>query len=653
MATDNEQLVLSISADTRQIQRQLKSLVGQTQANTKAIEDAFKGIDGAASGTFDRIAANSNKAFSAGEQGAKRFQAAMKASTVQTGNLAAQLSDIGVQLAGGQSPFLIALQQGTQITQALGSGAGVRGAVSAVAGAFTSLLNPVSLATIGIIAFGGTAIQYLTELVSSGEATEATLEKQAQLIAKLADRWGDVVPALREYADELERAQQSAALDEGLKLVNDKALADTREQIENAKISIADLISQLQAAGAETETVAALQTAFDRFAVAADEGSLKVDEVKSVQDALTSAINSAGIPALADFKVMFDQVSAAALEAAGSIQKTNDAVAQAKSNLNDPTMWRSAGIDYRLRNQNEGTGTEFIATPLDGPTPQSRPLIELGTDDGSSDARKGESARAKAAREAEREREAVANLIEQLEFERSLIGMTAEERAEANALRRAGATATDKQKAKISELVAATYAEREAIEASKEAMQELQDISRDVLEGLVDDLRNGASGADILANALNRVADRLLDSDFDNLFSEKSGATGKGLFGGVIIPGILHDGGVAGSDGYGHGRAFSPSVFRGARRYHTGSSGVGLAADEVPAILQRGEVVLPRGAQIGGSSPSITFAPQIDARGASSEAVARLEAAMDKQQRDFAANVLTTMRKARKTRDWQ
>ncbi|TBC23473.1 phage tail tape-measure protein, partial [Rhizobium ruizarguesonis] len=74
---------------------------------------------------------------------------------------------------------------------------------------------------------------------------------------------------------------------------------------------------------------------------------------------------------------------------------------------------------------------------------------------------------------------------------------------------------------------------------------------------------------------------------------------GGGLLGGMIIPGILHSGGVAGADGYGHGRSVSPKAFAGAKRYHTGGV-AGLVPGEVPAILQRGEVVLPRGTKMGG-----------------------------------------------------
>lgn len=638
MATDNEQLVLSISADVRQIQRQLKGLVGQTQRDTKAIESAFGGIDKAASGAFNNVAANSNRAFTTAEQGARRYQNAMRASTVQTSNLAAQLNDIGVQLAGGQSPFLIALQQGTQINQALGSGVGARGAVSALAGAFTSLLNPVSLATIAIIGLGGEAIQYFTTLLSNGEKSAEVLEKQAELIRNIAKEWGDTIPAIREYADELERAQKIAALQQGAQIINEQTLEDVKTSIKDASVEVSNLVNELQAAGEESDVILALQQAFNEFTSAANDGSLKLEDVQRVQDALSAAINSSGIPSLDSFRKMFDNLSASALAAAGSVQKLNAETGAATTALY-PSQGAYGGVERSADGNIQNGG---FMTPENGPTPERRPLIELEGLPG----RKGGKTRDAAAEKIKREKEAVVELIAQLQFEQDMIGATDVERAKANALRQAGAVATEEQRAKIAELVEQTYAEREAILASKDAMLELQDASRDVLQGIVSDLRDGKNGADILANALDRVASRLLDSAFDGLFS---GGLGKGgLFGGKLIPGILHSGGIAGRDGYGHGRSVSPSVFAGAPRYHNGGI-AGLKPDEVPAILQKGERIIPRNASSSGaSSVVVNFNPVVDNRGASVEAVARQEKALAKMQGELQSRVEAAVRSAQK-----
>ena len=611
------------------MQRQLKTLIGQTQRDTKAIEAAFGGVDKAASAAFNGVVANSNRAGKAGEDAGKRLERAMKGSAMQTSNLAAQINDIGVQLAGGQSPFLIALQQGTQINQVLGQG-GARAAVGALAGAFTSLINPVSLATIAIIGLGGSAVQYFTSLLSDSDKSEEALKKQGDLIRNIAKEWGDAIPALREYADELERARKIAELKEGAVIVNTNTLEEVRAAIADAGVEIADLVSQLQGAGEETETIKALQDAFSGFTEAANDGSLKVEDVQRVQDALAAAINSSGIPALGSFSDMFDRLSAAALRAAGSVQKVNAETGAATTALY-PTRGTYGGVERDAEGNIRGGG---FMLPENGPTPDRRPTIELGTDDGSRAAKKGASEREKAAREAERERKAVADLIEQLEFEQSILGMTDAERAEANALRRAGAAATDEQKARISELVEATYAERDAIKASKEAMEELRSIGRDVLEGMVSDLRAGKSAADIFANALGRIADKLVSGAFDSLFGGAGGIFG-GLLGG--------SGGFAALPKVGPvpaARAMGGPVTAG-QPYIVGEKRPELFVPNVSGTI------IPK---VPGGSTSIKFAPVINAPGADKSELAAVRRDLARMKAELPGTVQAVVRDGQKRR---
>ncbi|WP_411033357.1 phage tail length tape measure family protein [Shinella sp. BYT-45] len=151
-------------------------------------------------------------------------------------------------------------------------------------------------------------------------------------------------------------------------------------------------------------------------------------------------------------------------------------------------------------------------------------------------------------------------------------------------------------------------------ELNKET-REFTNIGVDVVGGFINDLRRGVSAAEALRNALNRVLDSVIQIGLQNLFGGIGGGGKGGLLGGAIIPGILHSGGVAGRDGYGHGRAVSPSVFAGAKRYHTGGI-AGLQPGEVPAILQRGEVVLPRGTKAAQPQAiHVTVGASVDSNG--------------------------------------
>ena len=130
-------------------------------------------------------------------QNAEKFEAAVKsqahavktsASSMQSsvGNIAAQFNDIGVTAAMGMNPMLIALQQGTQLSQAF-AGQGLGGVVKGLGAAFGSLVSPVTLVTLGLTAVSAVAIQAAMSLFSTGESAESVSDKIDDLESALAD----------------------------------------------------------------------------------------------------------------------------------------------------------------------------------------------------------------------------------------------------------------------------------------------------------------------------------------------------------------------------------------------------------------------------------------------------------------------------------
>ncbi|MBO9398731.1 hypothetical protein J7400_18820 [Shimia sp. R9_2] len=156
-----------------------------------------------------------------------------------------------------------------------------------------------------------------------------------------------------------------------------------------------------------------------------------------------------------------------------------------------------------------------------------------------------------------------------------------------------------------------------AIGALKESATEVGKIAQmmgrsfeDAFTSLVTSTGKGSDALRAFVADLTRMAVRGAAANFDIsglITGLAGGGTGGsasgGLLGGAIIPGILHSGGVAGRDGYGHGRAFSPSTWSGAPRYHEGGI-AGLKPGEVPAILKKGELVVPEGGSMPVMQPS-------------------------------------------------
>ncbi|MCZ7929548.1 phage tail length tape measure family protein [Agrobacterium pusense] len=613
-----------------------------------------------------------------------------------TANIAAQFQDIGVTAAMGMSPIQIALQQGTQLSAVLqqikDSGQGVG---QGLAAAFASVISPLSLVTIGVIAAGTAAFQYFSTIMSEGDKSAEVLKEQAALIAAVAERWGDAVPALRDYADQLKRAQDNADLTKGADIVNTNTLADVRKEVESTRATIADLVSQLQSAGEEADVIKNLQSAFNDFAKAAEEGKAQTEDVDRVQAALSAAINSTGIPALAEFAKYFSTLSAAALTAADSVQKVNEVTSVATSRINDPRTWRGAGQqDSQFGADATIQGTQF-PLPDSGPTPERRPS-DLDTDKNRGF---GTPKRARAPKKTASDRfaedlQAVRDRTEALRQEMNLIGLSNEAQVkrrtaldlEQKALadlreeaRKKGEkdlesiTLSPDKIAAIEQESVAYARQSEALRKAQEEQQKLNEwnnVARDATRGFIDDLIHGESAADAFAGALSRIADALLDDVLNSIFKVNNAAGGSGgllsglfsLFGGGasryagLSGGLFSEGGFTGPGGKYQpagivhkgevvwsqadvARAGGVGAVEALRKGYANGGPVGISVPSVPSL---------RSMSAQSAGVVVNFNPVVDNRGASVEAVARQEKALAKMQGELQSRVEAAVRSAQK-----
>jgi hypothetical protein len=283
-AEDLARLVVSIELSQAKVEKQAAAIA-------KSAERSARKIDG------DFAKANDNVG--------KSFQRSAKQATVSLGqqrnavtNLSFQLNDIAMGLASGTSPFTIMVQQGSQVTQALAmTGGGAGNAVRALGGAFASMVNPVSLATFAIIGLGGAAVQYFVQMLSDSEDSEKTLKEQAELIGKVADKWGDALPALKAYNDERKKLADEEDLKTAVAAAVSGEYADLRKVIKDVNVDLAELIAKLQAAGETDENVVKLQAAFALLFDGVKKGDTSVQHLKQVQEGLTDLYNKSHIPA--------------------------------------------------------------------------------------------------------------------------------------------------------------------------------------------------------------------------------------------------------------------------------------------------------------------------------------------------------------------
>jgi len=158
--------------------------------------------------------------------------------------------------------------------------------------------------------------------------------------------------------------------------------------------------------------------------------------------------------------------------------------------------------------------------------------------------------RKRSARAAREQRDAYAEVIEKLEEERQLIGLSEVDQRVLIAQRRAGVDATSAYGLEIERLVELNAEEQAAIDATVEANERLQDSFEDLADtasdfssSIVKDLLAGEDAAQSLGDALGRVGSRLIDMGtqgfFDLLFSGSTDSGGffSSLFGGFKAAG--------------------------------------------------------------------------------------------------------------------
>lgn len=144
--------------------------------------------------------------------------------------------------------------------------------------------------------------------------------------------------------------------------------------------------------------------------------------------------------------------------------------------------------------------------------------------------------------------------------------------------------------------------------------QEAKDVAENAFAGLFEDLITGAKSAKdafedfvkaFVRGIARMIAERLAQIAVEKIFNAIVGTFGGGVMaGGGASAGIFHKGGVVGQGGA--TRRVDPALFFNAPRYHTGGI-AGLRPNEVPAILERGEMVIPKGAvgRGGGGNVSV------------------------------------------------
>lgn len=184
-------------------------------------------------------------------------------------------------------------------------------------------------------------------------------------------------------------------------------------------------------------------------------------------------------------------------------------------------------------------------------------------------------------------------------------------------------------------------------ESAEEALALAKDVTRDLIDGFIE----GKSAADIMSNALKKIGNHLINDVLNNLFKiQNMGGGGGGFLSGLLG---LFGGGFRANTTAGafFGAGTGIPQFAGGTNYAPG--GLALVGEKGPELVN-----LPRGSQVipnhrlnagGGQTVVVNFNPVIDARGADTAAIQRLETGLAKVRAEIPAQVVESVRKAQKS----
>ncbi len=525
-------------------------------AATAPALDAGTNAAGRQSAAYERL----NRSLSANVEARRQFQ------SFQTANIAAQFQDIIVTAQAGQSIEQIALQQGTQLSMALGNG-GLRGTLLALGGALTSLLNPVSLLTVGAVALGALGIQAFTGMTHSAEDTAHSLEKNKQWLDEILSGYKSAKTAADQAAESAKKLPQGVVQsDLGAGIVSGQEnVASIEARLAGVRADLANTLNELQSfrqTGTSTgDDTAALDAMIGQIEQLSTLSASTGTALDGAMTAVRELQHSAADPALSQMAGDVYDLQLQLRQATGEINSTTAALAA----LNNEALQGAVG---KATDTTTAALDELKKLAPDLRSERQRASDALNTALGASP-------------------DALLRTAAQQQYDRTIAALDAQDRLKAaqSARGRAGDRSSPEEARQMVVAEAQIRVQQEAINAATQRQADLLQIATSGAEALGKALGDGKLEAGELWTILSDVAKQLfsmqgsngpgstvLSDFFTGIFG---GATGLGKWN---IPSSYQPGG------------FFPGLAGGGRVI---SPGLAIVGEQGPELM-----TLPAGASV-------------------------------------------------------
>ena len=589
----------------------------------KEVEAQFEQLGTRGANAMNRLGESSEQAFGkvARSSGSGKF-------ALQ--NVGFQVQDFAVQVGGGTSATQALAQQLPQLLSGLGL-------FGVLAGTAAAILIPLGTA---IFNMGGKAvdatkqIETLVGKINDLKAANAVYSSEGidQLIAK----YGELNAAVLLLIERQQRMKETAAFDAAKATV--ASLGQELDKV-NGLLEVYDNFTAAAADDAQWGPDA------QSWKEAIENLGMTVDEARALMVALDAVRNAQTIPEMADATAQLTTLLEGTTFAGGELEQqlldAEDALRQLKAQGDGVNSWLDAAIagayDFATQLWDGARAAAAIrAAQAKTPTQEQmdrasygagqaavrdRMIADRGIYGGNGDGLTSEEydrlnpkARPGATRTGARSGAgSQTNALEQeaqriFEGTRTKAEQYATELARLEEIKAAGLITGDTYNRQLEALAEKYDQTGSALGGLQTKLIEFAEGTKNIATGIGDALVGAfEAGSDAVSNFVKTgkldftslitsfLADMAKLAAQKYIFGPLAGLLGGALGGqsivGQALASILHEGGSVG--GGGQRRAVHPALFAGAPRFHNGVN-LGLAADEVPAILQRGERVLSR-----------------------------------------------------------
>ncbi|MGY5805361.1 phage tail length tape measure family protein [Rhizobium sp. LEGMi12c] len=264
--------------------RAIGTLGGKAAASTGAIGKATAGMIewknscSSTAGAVDKVA-GSLTGMNAESQS---NQNSIEAVSIKAKDLKDVLIEMGTRMASGDSPFMIALQQGGKLGEMFSGAGGLTGIVKGLGNAFLTILNPIGLVTQALTFAGAAAVQYFLNAGRDVKSVDEILKRHAEHIAELG-------PTYQKMNEQKEEALKLGPAITNANLKDDYKGAQKTLKAEGEKASrsiLADMLGQQAPYGDQIvyippTTFDPAIEAIDRFNKSIESGKIKAIEFQN------------------------------------------------------------------------------------------------------------------------------------------------------------------------------------------------------------------------------------------------------------------------------------------------------------------------------------------------------------------------------------